>query len=261
MAMANLAALRLTYATEVLFKSSKLIPVMIGNIIFLNKRPKLHEVMSVVLIVTGLIGISLGDHHGKNKFDAIGVAAVIFSLCSDAIASNLEEKIMSTYGASQSEIITIVYGVGAVGLAIPAVLTGQMASGTKRLLEDPTAFIYLFLFAFLGAVGIQFVYLLMKVFGSLLTVMVTSVRKAVTVLLSFIVFRDKKFTVWHGFSIFLITAGMAVNIYAKKGNGSKRLRESETSDLPQNGKSEPIPISNTQEDGETTQPDYPYNKL
>ena len=65
MSLANFAAMRLSYATKVLFKSSKLIPVMIGNIIFLKKKPKATEVLSVVLIVIGLVGISLGDFSSE----------------------------------------------------------------------------------------------------------------------------------------------------------------------------------------------------
>jgi adenosine 3'-phospho 5'-phosphosulfate transporter B3 len=72
-------------------------------------------------------------------------------------------------------------------------------------------------FSLVGALGIQFVYLTMKVFGSLVTVMVTSVRKALTVCLSFVVFRDKVFTLWHGVSLIAIAAGMSINVYEKTG--------------------------------------------
>jgi adenosine 3'-phospho 5'-phosphosulfate transporter B3 len=67
----------------------------------------------------------------------------------------------------------------------------------------------------LGALGIQFVYLTMKVFGSLITVMITSVRKALTVCLSFLIFRDKVFTFWHGMAMIAIAAGISINAYEK----------------------------------------------
>ncbi|KAH0791044.1 adenosine 3'-phospho 5'-phosphosulfate transporter 2 isoform X1 [Histomonas meleagridis] len=233
MSLANYAALRLSYATEVLFKSSKLIPVMIGNIIFLKKKPRPTEVLSVCLIVCGLVSISLGDFKGKNKFNADGVIAVILSLCCDAIASNMEDKIMSVYGASQDEIITFLYGAGSILIGIVSIANGQMVSGIRRVSQDPTSLIYIFLFSFLGALGIQFVYLIMKVFGSLLTVMVTSLRKAMTVMMSFVVYKDKKFTHFHAFAIFMIASGISLNIY-DKNRGKKKEEEIDEVEMLEN---------------------------
>jgi adenosine 3'-phospho 5'-phosphosulfate transporter B3 len=215
MCLANFAALRLSYATEVLFKSAKLIPVLIGNVIFLHKKPKLLEVASVVLLVIGLAGISLGDIRGHNKFDTAGIIAVLSALSLDAISSNMEDKCMHEYNSSQSELIAMVYGIGAITIGIVSIITGQMQSGVKKCIENPIAILYIILFALLGSIGIQFVYLTMNVFGSLVTVMLTSLRKAATVCLSFLVFPDKKFTQAHGIAIFILACGMGLNIFGK----------------------------------------------
>ena len=69
MGLANLSVERLTYSTAVLFKSSKLIPVMIGGFIFLKKKYNIFEVLSVLFVVCGLIGISMSDKKSNNKFD------------------------------------------------------------------------------------------------------------------------------------------------------------------------------------------------
>lgn len=214
MSLGNFASLRLSYATSVLFKSSKLIPVMIGNVVLLKKTPKLTEIISGLLIVAGLIGISIGDMKGKNKFDTLGLIAVSLALSFDAIASNLEDKLMSVYGSSQDEVITLLYGLGSMITGIIALVTGDMKNGIARVYEQPTSILYIALFAFLGAIGVQFVYLTMKVFGSLFTVMVTSVRKAFTVCLSFIVF-PKNFTAYHGAAIISLVTGMTLNIHEK----------------------------------------------
>ena len=229
MCLANFAALRLSYATEVLFKSAKLIPVLIGNFIFLHKKPKLLEVISVVLLVIGLAGISLGDIHGHNKFDPAGIIAVLSALSLDAISSNMEDKCMHEYNASQSELIAMVYGIGTIMISIVSLFTGQMQTGLKKCSENPISILYIFLFALLGSLGIQFVYLTMNVFGSLITVMLTSLRKAATVCLSFLVFPDKKFTQAHGIAIFILACGMGLNIFGKnrKNKGENEKIESE----------------------------------
>ncbi|OHS92782.1 Slc35b3 protein [Tritrichomonas foetus] len=221
MGLTNFATLRLSYATSVLFKSSKLIPVMIGNIIFLKKKPKVSEAVSVVLMVLGLIGISLGDFRGKNKFDMPGIITITLSLISGAVASNMEDKVMSHYGASQDELISMLYSIGALFMGVLSIFTGQMTKGIDRMIAEPSSIMYVLFFSCLGSIGIQFVYLNMKVFGSLLTVMVTSLRKAFTVILSFLIFKDKKFTSFHAVAIVLIATGMAINVHEKATSKKK----------------------------------------
>jgi adenosine 3'-phospho 5'-phosphosulfate transporter B3 len=214
MGLSNLSVERLSYPTAVLFKSSKLIPVMAGGFIFLKKRYSFLEVISIGLIVCGLIGISYSDKISKNRFDLIGV-----SLCFDAIASNLQEKALDTYGASQTEVISMMDFIGSGCLLVAAFLAGQLASGLKRAWSNPIVAWYLASFTFLGAIGVQFVYMLMKTFGSL----VTSTRKAFTVCVSFLLFRTKKFTLYHLMSICAIAAGLTLN-YIGKQKKKKELR-------------------------------------
>ena len=223
MGLSNLSVERLTYSTAVLFKSSKLIPVMIGGFMFLKKRYNIFEIMSVLLIVFGLIGISMSDKKSNNKFDTIGVLLSVASLMFDAVASNLQEKALDTYGASQTEVISVMYFIGMVMLLTLAIVTGQFYRGVSQCFQHPDMIAYLSLFGFLGSIGVQFVYLIMKAFGSLVTVMVTSCRKAMTVSLSFILFPDKKFTKYHFFSIIMIASGIALNYYGKSKNKKKKV--------------------------------------
>lgn len=226
MSLTNFASVRISYATGVLFKSSKLIPVMIGNVIFLKKKPKISEALSVVLIVMGLVGISLGDFKGKNNFDIAGIIAISASLICGAVASNMEDKVMSQYGASQDELISMLYSLGAIAMAVLSITSGQMSSGLGKIADNPASIVFIGFFSLLGALGIQFVYLTMKVFGSLITVMITSVRKALTVCLSFLLFKDKVFTTWHATSVIAITIGMTINII-EKTKGKKGVSKSQ----------------------------------
>jgi adenosine 3'-phospho 5'-phosphosulfate transporter B3 len=86
----------------------------------------------------------------------------------------------------------------------------------------------------------------MKVFGSLLTVMATSLRKAVTVLLSFVVFKDKKFTTLHVYAILLIATGMGLNIYEKTGHAKKH-EGVEDDDEPMMSQLQPLEIEGLNE--------------
>jgi len=230
MALSNFSCERLSYPTQVLFRSSKLIPVMLGSFFFLKKRYNWIEIVSVFLIVAGLIGISMSDKKVHNKFDTIGLVAVVASLFCDAFASNLEDKAFSTYQAPQDEVIAMVYIIGSFLVGIASIPSGQFYRGVIRCKENPWLMASIILFSYLGAVGVQFVYLLIKAFGSVVAVMVTSLRKAFTVCLSFLLFSDKKFTSNHFFSILSISAGIGMNVVGKgkqkkSGGEGKKLSE------------------------------------
>lgn len=215
MLLSNWSIELLAYSTSILFKASKLIPVMIGSVIFLRKRYNFFEVLSVILVVFGLYGISMSDKKVKNKFDPLGVVLMVISLCCDAISSSLQEKALDQFNAPQVEVISMMYLIGSIYLFILSLLTGQFFRAVTLAYQHPDMIFYLLSFGFLGGIGVQFVYLIMKAFGSLVTVMVTSCRKALTFTLSFILFPDKKFTVFHLISVAAIATGVSLNYYGK----------------------------------------------
>lgn len=225
MGLSNFAVERLSYPTAVLFKSSKLIPVMIGSMIFLRKRYSVLEILSVFIVVAGLIGISLSDKKSNNKFDLSGILFSVISLIADAFSSNMQDKVLHQYHAPQTEVISIMYFIGALFLFIMALLSGQLYRGIVQCIENPILFGYIVLFSLLGSIGVQFVYLLMKAFGGLITVMVTSTRKAFTVCLSFFLFPNKKFTMSHLISILTIASGLALNYIGKERTKQRQNKE------------------------------------
>jgi drug/metabolite transporter (DMT)-like permease len=61
----------------------------------------------------------------------------------------------------------------------------------------------------------------MKTSSALTTVFVTSVRKAITIVLSFLIFA-KPFTIWYLLGGFMVFAGLFTNMFAtQKGKSSK----------------------------------------
>jgi adenosine 3'-phospho 5'-phosphosulfate transporter B3 len=88
----------------------------------------------------------------------------------------------------------MIYTIDAVVILGKELFTGEISEGLRLVCAWPSSLFFMLIFSSFSAVGIQFVYFMMKVFGSLITVMITSVRKALTLCLSFVVFKDKVFT-------------------------------------------------------------------
>lgn len=221
----NYASLRITFTTGVLFKSCNIIPIMIGNVLILQKKPKLIEVVAIIVYVIGLFIISLGDKKSQNEFDISGLIAISVSMVLKAITANLEELVMSRYKADQSELIAMLYSFCTLFMAFLAVATGQLWSGIERIANNISILPLVFAIVVLGAISIQFIFLTIKHFGSVMSDMFLSTRKVMTVCLSFFVFKDKKFSSLHGIALFFISIGMGINIYQKTNSKKNKNKE------------------------------------
>lgn len=61
MSLSNLALSYLNYPTQLIFKSCKLIPVMLGSIIILNKRYGFLDYVAAIIMCVGLTMFTLGE--------------------------------------------------------------------------------------------------------------------------------------------------------------------------------------------------------
>merc|ERR1711953_978501 len=80
--------------------------------------------------------------------------------------------------------------------------------------EHPKVYLLSFLFSFVGYLGILFVLSMVKTYGALLAVTVTTFRKALSIIMSFIFF-TKPFTLQYVWSGLLVLLGISFNIYSK----------------------------------------------
>lgn len=196
---------------------------MIGGAILLKKKYSFFEILSVAFMIIGLIGISLSDRKSTNEFDTIGVICAILSLICDAIYSNYQEKALSWYHASQSELISMMYLIGTLILLVISLVTFDFFTGIQCCKDDPSVIPEILGFSVLGAIGLQFISILMICFGSLLTVIVTSLRKGFTFFLSYLLFPGKKFTIYHLLSMVLISGGIGLNFFAQQEKKKKEI--------------------------------------
>jgi len=74
---------------------------------------------------------------------------------------------------------------------------------------------YGFLFSLTGYIGVQIVLQLVRTGGAFAAVTVTTCRKAVTIVISFLVFQ-KPFTAQYIYSGMLVVGGIYLNLYSKK---------------------------------------------
>jgi adenosine 3'-phospho 5'-phosphosulfate transporter B3 len=222
MGLSNTSLGYLNYPTQVIFKSSKLIPVMVGGILIQGKKYSFLDFCACMLMTLGLVAFTTADMKVSPNFDPIGVVLISLALCADAAIGNFQELSLKKYKATNAELVLYSYGIGFIFLLIGYFISGGGFDKFNFLLNNYSVLLAVFLFSLTGYIGILFVLHLVRSVGALVAVTVTTCRKALTMVLSFILF-SKPFTIWYIFAGFLVMCGIALNMYSK--NLKKRVAE------------------------------------
>ncbi|XP_065213618.1 adenosine 3'-phospho 5'-phosphosulfate transporter 2 [Planococcus citri] len=210
----NFSLKYLNYPTQVIFKSCKLIPVMIGGILIQKKQYRLIDYMASGLMCLGLIAFTLADSQVSPDFNILGVMVISCALACDAVIGNFQEKIIKKHNATNCEMIFFSYFIGFLYLAVILTATGDVFSGFSYCYQYPSIYVSAILFSVAGYLGIGIILTLVRTCGALTAVTVTTFRKAVSIVISFIFFQ-KPFTLNYLWASLLIIAGIYINIFAK----------------------------------------------
>ncbi|CAH1415578.1 unnamed protein product [Lactuca virosa] len=232
----------LNYPAQLMFKSTKVLPVMIMGAFIpgLKRKYPPHEYLSAVLLVVGLILFTLADANSSPNFSVIGVVMVCVSLIMDSFLGNLQEAIFTINPkTSQVEMLFCSTIVGLPFLVPPMVLTGEVFKAWNSCYEHPYVYGILVFEAVATFVGQVSVLSLVALFGAATTAMVTTARKAVTLLLSYMIF-TKPLTEQHGSGLLLIVMGVILkmlpnhNVQRLHTNVKLHLKEQKSADLEEN---------------------------
>ncbi|GMH21696.1 hypothetical protein Nepgr_023538 [Nepenthes gracilis] len=204
----------LNYPAQIMFKSTKVLPVMImGSFIpGLRRKYPPHEYVSAILLVVGLILFTLADAQTSPNFSIIGVFMITGALIMDSFAGNFQEAIFTMNPeTTQMEMLFCSTVVGLPMLIPPMLLTGELFRAWVSCSQHPYVYGVLVFEAMATFIGQVSVLSLIALFGAATTAMVTTARKAVTLLLSYLLF-TKPLTEQHATGLLLIAMGITVKL-------------------------------------------------
>lgn len=186
-ATSNIALAYINYPTKVVFRSCKLIPTMLIAMVY-NKR-KIHgfEFMFGVIISVGMIIFAVADFKVSPAFDIIGIALVCISVCADAFLPNLQERVFEQ-GSSRVEVTYYTNILTLTVMTIFLSLTGELQEALTYALSNRHALLTMLLYTFLAYIAISFHMALVQEYGGIITVLVGNTRKALTIVMSFLLF-------------------------------------------------------------------------
>ncbi|KAK9906239.1 hypothetical protein M0R45_034567 [Rubus argutus] len=204
----------LNYPAQLMFKSTKVLPVMIMGAFIpgLRRKYPLHEYVSAILLVVGLILFTLADAQTSPNFSVIGVLMVSGALIMDSFLGNLQEAIFTMNPeTTQMEMLFCSTVVGLPFLVPPMILTGELFKAWSSCSQHPYVYGVLVFEAMATFIGQVSVLSLIALFGAATTAMITTARKAVTLLLSYLIF-TKPLTEEHGTGLLLIGMGITLKL-------------------------------------------------
>jgi adenosine 3'-phospho 5'-phosphosulfate transporter B3 len=231
--LTNVSLQYLNYPTQVIFKSMKLITVMIGSLFILNNKFSVGEYVSAITLVVSACFFSFGDMQTNKQAMAnananavqdpytdpsiftTGIIIVTLSLVADAIHSNTQESLLKQHKASTSEAMLFTNFFSAILSLIVVITKGELGGAIDYCTAYPIAYILFIFRALVIYGGVLCFVTLIKSNGVVLATTVTTVRKILSILLSFVLF-PKPFNDKHGLGVVIFCASVVIAIYDQR---------------------------------------------
>jgi adenosine 3'-phospho 5'-phosphosulfate transporter B2 len=187
------AALKyVSFPLQVLFKSAKVIPVMLMGK-FLNKKAyPWVEYAEAVMITLGVATFGLcrektpGKAEGETEF--FGLLCLTLYICSDAFTSQWQDRINKTYETSTYQMM---FGVNCSAIIITVaalVAQNEIPAVTEFLLHNPQAVWNNVITAITSATGQMFIFYTIKTFGPVVFTIIMTTRQMISMCISTIYF-------------------------------------------------------------------------
>ena len=232
------------YPTKVIFKSAKLIPTMIvSTTIYKSKQYTPLEYFAALLICLGAAGYSYNPGSGsasgnENDTSYFGIGLLVVSIICDALVPNVQKQLMDASPGSNPLPKTHVQGQGTPsstsrdGLSAQAVMintntvgfgmiltgmiiTGSLGETVSTATNHPQLLLYLVCVGLGLSTAVLSYTKLIKASGPVVAVAVATLRKVVTIMLSYIIF-PKTITTLHIFSGLLVLCGVVISTFCRR---------------------------------------------
>jgi adenosine 3'-phospho 5'-phosphosulfate transporter B3 len=217
--LTNVSMQLLPYPTLVIFKSLKLLTVMIGSLCIVGRRFEFREYVSAFLLVASATLFSLGDKEVSSEFSWIGITVVLLSLFFDSVQANVQDRILTRQKCELTEAILFSNFFSGVMSLLWTAASGELTVAFEYCSDNPLTMQLFVLRAFVLYHGVVMLLAQIKLFGAVLANVVTTVRKILTVILSFIAFAHPV-TQRHAIGLVVFAIALALNDLAKFVNCS-----------------------------------------
>jgi len=187
MAASNEALRYVSFPTQVLGKSCKMVPVMAGGIVIGGISYSTAEYIQVILVT---LGVCVFNFAGKSKGgtdSTYGLLLIAISLIMDMVTGGLQDKVKAKTKKlndnnpkakpTMHESMLYTNLSGCIVALVLAVAAGQLEDGMNFCRRNPEVIQAIIIYSLASAVGQNFIYYTITQFSPLLLSTVTTTRK------------------------------------------------------------------------------------
>jgi len=184
----------ISFPTQVLAKSSKMIPVMLMGKVISKKTYPWYDYGVAVVIAAGVGLFMTAQKSGSSGGDETetttdGIFLILSYLTFDSFTSQWQDRLFTAYKPLSS--YQMMLGVNAFSgmFTLASILwSGELVSSLAFLGENPDAVWHIALFSLAGATGQMFIFFTIKTFGALVFTVVMTTRQLIAILLSIAIY-------------------------------------------------------------------------
>ena len=181
-----------------------------------------YEYLCALCICAGLVLFAMADYTlDPLQFNPTGLLLVTGSVVADSILPNAQEHLFRD-GSSRLEVTVYSNLFSFIGMTIVTLMNGSLSMFVRGLAANSQLATYFGVYTVLSYISISCYMTLVKRFGGVTAVLLTTARKAMTIILSFMLF-PKGFS-WlyvHG-SLLVLGAVMVAGICKRLNNRSQK---------------------------------------
>lgn len=211
---ANAALNYMNYPTRVIFRSCKLVPTILIAMLWNRKHFQLSELMLGVTMSVGMVLFALADFQVSAGSSMYGIMLVSFSVVADSFLPNFQVEVFAT-GASRAEVTFFTNLLCLILMVGTFSVSGDLQGSILYAYNDTWMLFLMVTYTFVAYMAVSCHMTLVHELGSVAAVIVGNARKALTIVLSFILF-PKPFSIFYVFGVILVFGSVILNVILKE---------------------------------------------
>jgi len=184
-----------TFPVQTVFKSSKVIPVMIMGSVLQGTQYPCSQYVEAFLITVGVAIFSLLSKESEDDEDSttslLGLAFLVGYITSDSFTSQWQSRIYKTYGRANVDQYQMMLGVNVSAICITTaglLISGDFPVVFEFFQANPSSLWYNVITAITSATGQMFIFYTIKEFGPIVFTIIMTTRQMFSIVLSMFLF-------------------------------------------------------------------------
>jgi len=205
----------------------------------INKRKfSSTEYSCAFAVCAGLVVFAAADWRLTPTFSPVGLILVLLSVVADSITPNMQENLFKQ-GCSRLEVTLYSNFFTLVAMTITTILSGDLVGILKHAMVDRQLLVYMIIYTTIAYVAISAFMSIVKRFGAVVGVLLSTARKGMTLILSFLLF-PKAFSWCYVLGASLVLGGLLASSLIKQKKKMKAIKDVQQIDEVIKAETEPL---------------------